>query len=67
MIGAELPFGFFKSIGIKLNNEWDVRRWVFLTTAFLFVYSLYALKSYGKGCPPFRINSSSIPRATTLC
>jgi NosR/NirI family nitrous oxide reductase transcriptional regulator len=53
MIGAELPFGFFKSIGIKLNNEWDVRRWVFLISSFLFVYSLYAIKSYGKGLSAF--------------
>jgi len=49
MIGAELPLGFFKAIGIKLSNEWDIRKWVLLTGAFLFVYSLYALKSYGKG------------------
>ena len=49
MIGAELPTPFFKKIGIKLENAWDVRRWVYLAAAFLFVYSFYALKSYGKG------------------
>ena len=49
MIGAELPLGFFKAIGIKLNNEWDIRKWVSLTAIFAFVYSLYAIKSYGKG------------------
>ncbi|MCK5619986.1 MAG: NAD(P)-binding domain-containing protein, partial [Candidatus Krumholzibacteria bacterium] len=49
MIGAELPTPFFKKIGIKLENAWDVRRWLYLAAAFLFVYSFYALKSYGKG------------------
>lgn len=49
MIGAELPTPFFRKIGIKLENEWDAKRWLFLAGAFLFVYSLYALKSYGKG------------------
>ena len=49
MIGAELPTPFFKKIGIKLDNEWDWRRWLYLGATFLFVYSLYTLKSYGKG------------------
>ena len=49
MIGAELPAPFFKKVGIKLENAWDARRWFYLGAAFLVIYSLYALKSYGKG------------------
>lgn len=49
MIGAELPLPFFKKIGLQLDNAWNIRRWVVLFGVFLFVYSLYALKSYGKG------------------
>ncbi|MFQ5653247.1 MAG: NAD(P)-binding domain-containing protein [Planctomycetota bacterium] len=49
MIGAELPFGFFKKVGIRLADTWSGGRWAVLALAFLFVYSLYALKSYGKG------------------
>ncbi len=49
MIGAELPTPFFKKVGIKLDNEWDVGRYAALVGVFVFVYCLYALKSYGKG------------------
>ncbi len=49
MIGAELPLGFFKKIGIRMEHTWTVSRWTVLALVFLFVYSLYALKSYGKG------------------
>jgi thioredoxin reductase/polyferredoxin len=49
MIGAELPTPFFKRVGIKLDNEWNLKRWLYLGAMFAFVYSLYALKSYGKG------------------
>ncbi len=49
MIGAELPLGFFRKVGIRLQNAWTPGRWVALAATFLFVYSLYALKSYGKG------------------
>ncbi|MEZ4271027.1 MAG: NAD(P)-binding domain-containing protein [Myxococcota bacterium] len=49
MIGAELPTPFFKKIGIKLDNAWNVRRWIALGAIFTTVYALYALKSYGKG------------------
>jgi NosR/NirI family transcriptional regulator, nitrous oxide reductase regulator len=49
MIGAELPTPFFEKIGVKLENEWDVKRWVGVAVAFVLIYSLYAIKSYGKG------------------
>ena len=48
MIGAELPIPFFKKVGIKLANTWDWKRYLAVFLCFLFVYSLYALKSYGK-------------------
>lgn len=46
MIGAELPLGLFKRAGIQLEGAWDFRRYAWLLTAFLFVYSLYALKKF---------------------
>ena len=49
MIGAELPLGFFAKIGVGLENTWHARRWLVMFAIFLFVYSLYSLKSYGKG------------------
>ncbi len=49
MIGAELPLPFLKKVGIRLAGSWYGKRWAFLLTSFAFVYSLYALKSYGKG------------------
>jgi NosR/NirI family transcriptional regulator, nitrous oxide reductase regulator len=49
MIGAELPTKFFKKVGVRLDNEWRPARWIALAASFLFVYSLYGLKSYGKG------------------
>lgn len=49
MIGAELPLGFFRKVGIRLENTWTGGRWVALSVLFLAVYALYSLKSYGKG------------------
>lgn len=49
MIGAELPTKLFEKLGIRLENTWDWRRWATLAAAFVFVYSLYSLKSFGKG------------------
>jgi thioredoxin reductase/polyferredoxin len=46
MIGAELPLGFFQKIGIKLENTWDVRRWLYLAAVSVAVYTLYALKKF---------------------
>ena len=49
MIGAELPIKFLRETGIRLNIDWTIGKWVALILVSLFVYSLYALKSYGKG------------------
>ncbi len=49
MIGAELPLAFLKKVGIRLAGAWSPKKWVVLISIFLFVYSLYALKGYGKG------------------
>ncbi|MBI3723331.1 NAD(P)-binding domain-containing protein [bacterium] len=46
MIGAELPLGFFKKVGIKLEGTWDLKRWLVLAATFLGAYSLYALKKF---------------------
>lgn len=49
MIGAVLPIGFLRKVGIRLNTDWSLKKWIVLGTIFVGVYSLYALKSYGKG------------------
>ncbi len=46
MIGAELPLGFFRRAKIKLEGDWDVRRWVYLALVSVFVYSFYSLKKF---------------------
>lgn len=46
MIGAELPLGFFRRVGIKLEGEWDRQRWAYLALVSLGVYTLYALKKF---------------------
>ena len=49
MIGAELPLPFLKKIGVRLAGSWHWKKWAALVVSFLAIYSLYALKSYGKG------------------
>ena len=49
MIGAELPLPFFRKVGLRLARAWTIKRWLVLFAIFLGVYSLYALKTYGKG------------------
>jgi len=46
MIGAELPIPFFRRAGIKLEGDWDLKRWAYLAIVSVFVYSLYALKKF---------------------
>ena len=46
MIGAELPLSFFRRARIKLEGDWDVKRWSYLAVISLFVYTLYALKKF---------------------
>jgi thioredoxin reductase/polyferredoxin len=49
MIGAEAPLALFKKLGIRMENEWRPGRWLALAACFFAIWSLYALKSYGKG------------------
>lgn len=49
MIGAELPLPFLRKVGIRLAGAWHWKKWATLAAVFVGVYSLYALKSYGKG------------------
>lgn len=53
MIGAELPVRFLREAGVRLNTDWPAKRWVGLVAAFVAIYCLYALKSYGKGITAF--------------
>jgi NosR/NirI family nitrous oxide reductase transcriptional regulator len=46
MIGAELPLSFFRRAKIKLEGDWDKKRWAYLAVVSVFVYSLYALKKF---------------------
>ncbi len=50
MIGSEVPTGFFKKIGIKMESVWDTARWLLLTAMLVIVYLFYAWK---KGFWPF--------------
>ncbi|MHC4812120.1 MAG: NAD(P)-binding domain-containing protein [Planctomycetota bacterium] len=63
MIGAELPFGFFKKVGIRLEQTWQWKRWVVLLLAFLGVYSLYSIKSFGKGAVAWPFEGMISPAA----
>lgn len=63
MIGAELPAPFFKKIGVRLDNAWSWGRWVALAAIFFGVYSLYSLKSYGKGLSAWPFESLIAPSA----
>jgi thioredoxin reductase len=46
MIGAELPIPFFRKVGIKLEGDWDGKRWGYLAAVSLLVYTFYALKKF---------------------
>jgi len=48
LIGADLPVAFLKSLGVKLENEWDWKRWLGLLVSFAIAYSIYGIK-LGKG------------------
>ena len=50
MIGAELPLGFLKKVGIRLQSQWTPNRWTWLVISSLIVYGIYAWK---KGFWPF--------------
>jgi thioredoxin reductase/ferredoxin len=48
MIGSELPLPFLKKLGLRIEGEWDWRRWCLLLFSFAVVYLLYSWK---KGFP----------------
>lgn len=50
MIGAELPIGFLRKIGVRLESDWHLNKWIGLVFSFIFVYLIYAWK---KGFFPF--------------
>jgi thioredoxin reductase/Pyruvate/2-oxoacid:ferredoxin oxidoreductase delta subunit len=61
MIGAELPIRFLRSVGIQLNTDWPHQRSLMVAASFLFIYSLYALKSYGRGLTAWPFESLVSP------
>ncbi|MCO4782630.1 MAG: NAD(P)-binding domain-containing protein [Candidatus Cloacimonetes bacterium] len=50
MIGAELPIGFLRKAGVRLESDWHLNKWIGLVFSFIFVYLIYAWK---KGMFPF--------------
>jgi NosR/NirI family nitrous oxide reductase transcriptional regulator len=44
LIGAELPAGFLRSLGIRLENEWTPGRFAWLAVAFAIAYTIYGAK-----------------------
>ncbi len=63
MIGAELPIGFLKKIGVRLQGSWHPKKWIALLSAFVLVYLFYAIKSYGKGIVAFPFENLITPEA----
>jgi thioredoxin reductase/ferredoxin len=46
MIGADPPIAFFNKIGLAIDGEWTVKRWLAALLVFIGVYSLYSLKKF---------------------
>jgi thioredoxin reductase/polyferredoxin len=44
-IGADLPLGFLKRVGVRLEGSWHFRRWMILLVAFLVSYFIYGAKA----------------------
>jgi len=44
LIGAEPPVAFLRSLGIRMENDWDWRRGMLLAFSFLIAYSIYGVK-----------------------
>ncbi len=55
-IGSNLPLGFFKRAGIRLEATWHFGRWMILLAAFLISYFVYGSKS-NPPLWPFNIES----------
>lgn len=48
LIGTETPKAFLKSLGIKLEAEWNWQRWAWLAVCAAISYSIYGIK-FGPG------------------
>lgn len=48
LIGADAPVDFLHSLRLRLENEWDNRRWLLLAFSFVIAYTIYGVK-YGAG------------------
>lgn len=46
MIGADPPIAFFKKLGLAIDGEWTLKKYLVAIAVFLCVYSLYALKKF---------------------
>jgi len=44
LIGADPPAAFLKQLGLRLENEWDWRRWLYLAVVMFVSYTIYAVK-----------------------
>ena len=44
LIGAEPPADFLRSLGIRLENEWNARRFALLALTFLTIYTISAVR-----------------------
>lgn len=55
LIGAETPVAFLKSLGIRLEAEWNWQRWAWLALSFAIAYTIYGVKlGPGQEFWPFR-------------
>ena len=44
LIGADVPTAFLRSMGLRLENEWNWSRWLCLGAAFFVAYTIYGVK-----------------------
>jgi len=44
LIGTEAPTGFLRSLGLKLENDWNVSRFAWLALSFSIAYTIYGVK-----------------------
>ncbi len=56
-IGADLPLKFFERIGVRLEGQWHLKRWLILIVVFLVCYFIYGAKS-SPALWPFNLESS---------
>jgi NosR/NirI family nitrous oxide reductase transcriptional regulator len=44
LVGAEAPKAFLKSLGLKLEGEWNWQRYLWLAISFVIAYTIYGVK-----------------------